>query len=143
MENQESSKHQMTLHRLSRQFIDLPPTTTISLTHHQRSPKTNIHTLSTPIASISFTPSANTRLPRLVYHLYVSSYHSGHTLNIPLIVSGAPLTAAIVFPPGNEETVDMRLRAEENWKRRRMVRTVRCAALALEGAIKSPTLKQI
>ncbi len=43
----------------------------------------------------------------LVYHLYVSSYHSGRTLEIPLIISVTPLTAAIVFPPGNEETVDM------------------------------------
>ena len=99
--------------------------------HHQRSDSiinrlgTQRRTLSTLIVSISFAPKAKTRLPLLVYHLYVSSYHSGHSFNMPLIVSGAPFTAARVPPPGREDIVDMRLRAEENWKRRRMVSWVR------------------
>ena len=31
------------------------------------------------------------------------SYHSGHSFDMPLIVSGAPLTAARVLPPGRED----------------------------------------
>jgi hypothetical protein len=58
---------------------------------------------------------------------------------MPLIVSGAPLTAAIVLPPGRFETVDMRFSAEENWKRRRMDSCVLCGAAALAGETCSPT----
>jgi hypothetical protein len=93
--------------------------------------------------SISFAPSANAQLPRLVYHLYVSSYHTGQSFNMPLIVSGAPLTEARVFPPGRDEMVDMRLRAEENWKRRRTTGCVRCWAAALVGAIVSPAVHDL
>ena len=86
-------------------------------------------TLSEDNASISFMASAKTRLPLRVNHLYVSSYPFGTTLSIVLMVSGAPFTAIKSFPPGKLETVDMRLRAEENWKRRLIVNCVLIAEL--------------
>lgn len=69
------------------------------------------------------TPNAKTLLPRRVYHLYVSSYHSGTCTYMLFKVSGAPFTAATHFLPcvsETEEMVDIRLSADENWYRRRI-----------------------
>lgn len=78
----------------------------------------------------SFIASASTLLPRRVNHLNVSSYFSGTEANIPLIVSGAPLTAIrLLLPAPIEEIVAIRLSAELNWNRRR-IKTV----LVGEGA---------
>jgi len=41
-----------------------------------------------------------------------------------LMVSGAPFTAPISSPEGRAETVDIRLRADEKWNRRRMINLV-------------------
>jgi len=81
-------------------------------------------TLSEDNAFVSFMARAKTRLPLRVNHLYVSSYPFGATLSMVLMVSGAPFTAIRSLPPGKLEMVDMRLRAEENWKRRLIVNCV-------------------
>ena len=83
-------------------------------------------------------PSARTRLPRRVNHLYVSSYFSGTVANIVLMVSGAPLTATKPRPPESVDTVDMRFKAEENWNLRRILSDVRCGAAAEDGVTVSP-----
>lgn len=96
-------------------------------------------TLSEDKASISFMARAKTRLPLRVNHLYVSSYPFGTTVSMVLMVSGAPLTAIRSLPPGRLEMVDMRLRAEENWKRRLIINCVLTAELRA-GMTTSPKL---
>lgn len=98
-------------------------------------------TLSEDNASISFMARANTRLPLRVNHLYVSSYPFGTTLSMVLIVSGAPFTDIRSLPPGKLEIVDIRLRAEENWKRRLIVNWVLIAELRA-GTTTSPNLSK-
>jgi hypothetical protein len=116
MKNEESGKYEVTLDVFSVEPVNLQNV----LRSRKQARQDGDGTLSIDIESISFVPRASTRLPRLVYHLNVSSYHSGTCASIRLIVSGAPLTATRAFPEGRVDTVDMRLRAEENWKRRRM-----------------------
>lgn len=116
MENKKSGKCEVTLDFLTVELVNLQN----MLRSRKQAGRDENGTLSMDIESISFVPRARTRLPRLVYHLNVSSYHSGTCASIRLIVSGAPLTATSAFPEGRVDTVDMRLRAEENWKRRRM-----------------------
>ena len=115
MENEESGKSEVTLDFLTVKLVNLQ-----NVFRSRNQARQEDGTLSMDIESISFVPRASTRLPRLVYHLNVSSYHSGTCASIRLIVSGAPLTATRALPEGRVDTVDMRLRAEENWKRRRM-----------------------
>ena len=121
MEHQEPSKCQAIFNSIAMQLVDLPTSGQLV------PPVANQHTrtFSTLILSIFLIPSASTLLPRLVNHLYVSSYPSGTTFNIPLIVSGAPFAATKICPCGVLAIVDMRFKADENWKRRRMWRVVR------------------
>ena len=56
-----------------------------------------------------------------------------------LIVSGAPFTAPINSPEGRAATVDIRLRADEKWNRRRMISLVPWGASCFEGVTESPT----
>ena len=56
-----------------------------------------------------------------------------------LIVSGAPFTAPINSPEGRAATVDIRLRADEKWNRRRMINLVPWGASCFEGVTESPT----
>ena len=55
-----------------------------------------------------------------------------------LIVSGAPFTAPISSPEGKAETVDIRLRADEKWNRRRMINLMPWGASFFRGVTKSP-----
>ena len=55
------------------------------------------------------------------------------------MVSGAPFTDITSLPPGKLEMVDIRLRAEENWKRRLIVNCVLMAELR-PGTTTSPKL---
>lgn len=111
LENQKASKCQPTLYIFPCQLVDLKMPLRIS-----KENVCNEHdgTLSIDIGSISFVPRARTRLPRLLYHLYVASYHSGTLASMVLIVSGAPFTATSDLPFGRVDTVDIRLSAEEN-----------------------------
>lgn len=55
-----------------------------------------------------------------------------------LIVSGAPFTAPISSPEGRAEIVDIRLRADEKWNRRRMINLVPWGASFFNGVTESP-----
>jgi len=55
-----------------------------------------------------------------------------------LIVSGAPFTAPINSPEGRAEIVDIRLRADEKWNRRRIINLVPWGASFFEGVTESP-----
>ncbi len=59
---------------------------------------------------------------------------------MPLIVSGAPLTAMICLPLAREQMVDIRLRADENWNRRRTCSVVRWGEPESLEEITSPLL---